>query len=1148
MEPAEAAEAGQAPPADAAGSPSGEDVDAETLAAIAALEEADAAKQAELMLEVEAAVDADAGAPPEAAPESAPDAAEGEGEAAAAAPAAEGEEVPAEDPAAASGPVAEAQPAEAQPADPPEAPAASTPERSPEAEAPPVSPSAASPSAASPSAASPLPTSPFAGSQPPASPLRAAAASRAGTAAGAGAPWPQEPSWAAPPRHETSGHGTAQQELSRQVTAKVDPAADDLYRGTMDMAGLIPRVKLGSFETKWPDGRRTPAEIAFWPRGKPVSLTKLFRIIEKDWRLPRPNLVILIDAGTAHPGMLSNPMLRNLPKFKAWLEHARVQHELLDLRSGHGYAGARPKGSDRDRRQRNEWENHAPAEAGDPAEAAILDRVVFEKLVGVITAVLDAAERTNNYIIIDRSAGSSHTAELLVEFALRQTEAKPIVMVIDSRERLLSYTGEASTRQLEQLAEIEARSIPLGSDDVRRRVEVSPLYSPDDFRDPERFGGRKILGLPLPKEPEPQHLMKNGVDVQVGDCGPVWAMNPRRLWCYHYGQHLFGSGTHYILVEESQQRFPLETLGPVGGIFAHGGNIAYNRMQSWLQLGRPTVMLFNTGGVTQAFASLHDAVVRRHEQDVNGILRGLQIVSAEAWATNFGVADIVRMKELYKRAPSVFRKAVVSVDVLSDSAEDVVQVVSGCFANGASQLPELGLRSAENDVVLSAWSQHLMLFSSAASYKRLSDLYFFLAVTLLFLTAVISVLMVELPRLLDEPMVYEGKMTLRVGIVVVPILSGVIGTVMQRKRAIQKWSLLTTSSMRIVAEIYKFRARVLEYDLPACAQGFEGLDALDSDLANAGRGRLARQARSRFVKAIQVIFGRVLDGDMSKDSLSMRGLAASINRPSGEPAVTPEALLVHVQERLLRADRASCCCCCRRRSARVHPAPEGDRMGDGRSGDEQLQLGSASSFLGQDVFFDVEEDDYTSALSIETYVHKRVRPLLLHFSRKAGRLHWRMSILEYSMILLDSSIVVLGVLEGLHPWVGFAVAVRVLLMNTLQYLAYAPQLGALNHGIGELQNLLTWWDSLSVIDRRTRAAKHRIVCTAEQAMLGDAASRASETPVNVIDIATMMLGSHNGLSDAQTGGDDDMEETGMRRRRGDTGRANGWERSGRFSP
>lgn len=44
-------------------------------------------------------------------------------------------------------------------------------------------------------------------------------------------------------------------------------------------------------------------------------------------------------------------------------------------------------------------------------------------------------------------------------------------------------------------------------------------------------------------------------------------------------------------------------------------------------------------------------------QDVNGILRGLQIVSAEAWATNFGVADIVRMKELYKRAPSVFRKA-----------------------------------------------------------------------------------------------------------------------------------------------------------------------------------------------------------------------------------------------------------------------------------------------------------------------------------------------------------------------------------------------------------------------------------------------------------------------------------------------------------
>lgn len=72
-------------------------------------------------------------------------------------------------------------------------------------------------------------------------------------------------------------------------------------------------------------------------------------------------------------------------------------------------------------------------------------------------------------------------------------------------------------------------------------------------------------------------------------------------------------------------RFPLETLGPVGGIFAHGGNIAYNRMQSWLQLGRPTVMLFNTGGVTQAFASLHDAVVRRHEQELPSAPRARRV-------------------------------------------------------------------------------------------------------------------------------------------------------------------------------------------------------------------------------------------------------------------------------------------------------------------------------------------------------------------------------------------------------------------------------------------------------------------------------------------------------------------------------------------
>jgi hypothetical protein len=48
-------------------------------------------------------------------------------------------------------------------------------------------------------------------------------------------------------------------------------------------------------------------------------------------------------------------------------------------------------------------------------------------------------------------------------------------------------------------------------------------------------------------------------------------------------------------------------------------------------------------------------------------------------------------------------------------------------------------------------------------------------------------------------------------------------------------------------------------------------------------------------------------------------------------------------------------------------------------------------------------------------------------------------------------------------------------------------------GIHDLQNLRTWWDSLSVIDRRTRMAKNHAVMVLEQAVLNQAMARTSET-------------------------------------------------------
>ena len=72
---------------------------------------------------------------------------------------------------------------------------------------------------------------------------------------------------------------------------------------------------------------------------------------------------------------------------------------------------------------------------------------------------------------------------------------------------------------------------------------------------------------------------------------------------------IFASGTHYIYLEEDHMACDLSALGTVGYIFASGATRAAGRLRDCIMAGAPVVMLRNTGGVTEAFAALHDAIL-----------------------------------------------------------------------------------------------------------------------------------------------------------------------------------------------------------------------------------------------------------------------------------------------------------------------------------------------------------------------------------------------------------------------------------------------------------------------------------------------------------------------------------------------------------
>eukprot|EP00929_Paragymnodinium_shiwhaense_P115626 TRINITY_DN8460_c0_g1_i1.p1 TRINITY_DN8460_c0_g1~~TRINITY_DN8460_c0_g1_i1.p1 ORF type:complete len:992 (+),score=125.80 TRINITY_DN8460_c0_g1_i1:102-3077(+) len=925
------------------------------------------------------------------------------------------------------------------------------------------------------------------------------------------------------------GHGLTKPPGAQSHSTKVSSASldDSPFDGDA-------HVKLATFRCKGSGRSQRQAEAAFWPAGRPVNLHKVLEVLYKDWKLPRPNVVVNLDAGNAHPAALTTDLLRAVPQFRSWRECAEKQismykHNVLGPAS-QSLPGAVPSSpslfsEDRgDEGKLTDMEKGARSPRGAPAFGAvstedgseeILNNLIFEKMITVFAALLDASEKSNNFIVVDRTqpSGSSSTAELLLELALRKTLCSPTILVIEKKSRLRQYQSDHAKNQLDQIAKIESGAKIQGTDQAKYNAEVAPLYDAMEFLSSTSFRSQGYSDHPLPCEPDPAIILQSG-GVQVMTPGGKMMVNKKRLWSQHYTQYTFASGTHYIFLADDEQSIPEDMLGTVGGVFAHGGTLAYKRLQDWLKRGKPAIMLFNTGGVTQAFAALHSAVVKRNLRDVGAILAEVSrdITSRENWAKEFGVTDVVMMLELMQRAPVALRKAIVSVDILSDSAEDVLHVVTDCFANAAGHLPELGLRTAEAYVVLHAWSLHMVLFNSAQEQRQTADILFGIQLFLLFLASVLAAFHAEL-TLADSrrgissfdlapsnvfDYLREGT---RLAVILVPVLSSLLATVTQRKRAAEKWGALNAGAARIVAEIYKFRARVLEYDKDNPTQEDDKLPGEIEDGALKAEGQdYERRMRMKFVTRIQDLFSQVLDGNATH-ALRFRAAAlASIGHQT--PPVDEDELRKHVAVNLLHNSLTEF------QTAKQTKRPGGDHSESmHRVPSQKHESPRDDTVQTKDVLGDVEEDDLKLPIPIETYVAMRAQPILTHFCKHAPVMSLQYTRLENLGMFINAVAIGLAIPGTLSNWVTMVISLRALIMSLVQYQAYHARLSALNNGVRDIQNLMTWWHSLSVIDRRTRKTKTEAVLVTEQAILQVQLARTSES-------ATIFSGGNNVADDS----------------------------------
>ena len=204
---------------------------------------------------------------------------------------------------------------------------------------------------------------------------------------------------------------------------------------------------------------------------------------------------------------------------------------------------------------------------------------------------------------------------------------------------------------------------------------------------------------------------------------------------------------------------------------------------------------------------------------------------------------VLIFQTLAERAPQLFRKTVVSVDLLLDNDEKMLQTITGCFSGSGSGVPELGLGNAEIVVMYSAWSLVLTLSNNSKWFKRASD---WLMITLYVLAIIACIAAIATTGAIDAlgsrrlseseatpclsnttealaaPAEEGGLATidqpLPVGngpiatisknlIIILPIITAFFTTVAGRMQWRDKWSICYTCTFQITKEIYDFRSK-----------------------------------------------------------------------------------------------------------------------------------------------------------------------------------------------------------------------------------------------------------------------------------------------------------------------------------------------------
>ena len=124
------------------------------------------------------------------------------------------------------------------------------------------------------------------------------------------------------------------------------------------------------------------------------------------------------------------------------------------------------------------------------------------------------------------------------------------------------------------------------------------------------------------------------------------------------------------------------------------------------------------------------------------------------------------------------------------------------------------------------------------------------------------------------------------------------------------------------------------------------------------------------------------------------------------------------------------------------------------------------------------EDDGMSKLSADDYVQQRLLPWLATFAVKSPSLSKGVTFVTVSTIFLSVASSVLSSFD-LMEWIPLALAFSSCLTSAISYTQSEIRLAQVNGGYKNLTQLLVWWNSLGVVERRSASNKEILVLRTE---------------------------------------------------------------------